>query len=41
MTDIAFMVGYTDSSYFSRIFRKYKGCSPSAFINNSPRETNG
>ncbi|MFR1434473.1 MAG: AraC family transcriptional regulator [Acutalibacteraceae bacterium] len=41
VTDIAFMVGYTDSSYFSRIFRKYKGCSPSAFINNSPRETNG
>lgn len=32
VTDVAFMVGYTDSSYFSRVFRKRKGCSPTDFV---------
>ncbi len=35
VTDIAFMVGYADSSYFSRIFRKHKGCSPTEFVRNN------
>lgn len=32
VSEVAFTVGYDDSSYFSRLFRKYKGCPPSAFV---------
>ncbi|MBQ7364525.1 MAG: helix-turn-helix transcriptional regulator [Clostridia bacterium] len=32
VTEVALMVGYEDSSYFSRVFRKKKGCSPSSFL---------
>lgn len=31
ITEIALSCGFSDSGYFSRIFRKYKGCSPSQF----------
>lgn len=31
VTDIAFQVGFVDMSYFSRVFRKEKGISPTAF----------
>ena len=31
VTDVAYKCGFNDSSYFSRIFRKYKGVSPIAF----------
>jgi len=36
---IAERVGYSDAYYFSRIFKKYKGCSPSNIkrnFNNNP-----
>ena len=36
ITEIAFMVGYSDSSYFSRLFRKHKGVSPSEFVSTQP-----
>lgn len=32
ISEVASMVGYTDSSYFTRVFRKVKGLSPSACI---------
>lgn len=32
VSEVAFMVGYEDSSYFTRLFRKHKGCTPSAFL---------
>lgn len=31
MTEISFEVGFTGASYFSEVFRKYFGCSPTAF----------
>ena len=31
VTDVAYKCGFNDSSYFSRIFRKYKGVSPIVF----------
>ncbi len=31
VTDIAFEVGMSDSNYYSRIFRKVNGCSPSEY----------
>ena len=31
ITEIACRVGFNDSAYFSRVFRKLTGCSPSAF----------
>lgn len=32
ISEVANMVGYGDSSYFTRVFRKVKGVSPSAYI---------
>lgn len=29
INEISEQIGFADSSYFSRIFRKYTGCSPS------------
>jgi len=34
LTEIAFMVGYDDYTYFSRVFRKVEGKSPRDFRNN-------
>ncbi len=31
--DIAFTVGFNDDNYFSRIFKRYAGCSPSDYRN--------
>ena len=31
LSDIALMVGYEDQSYFTRVFRRVVGCSPSQF----------
>lgn len=31
VTDIAAMVGFNDSNYFSKVFHKQKGCSPTAY----------
>ena len=36
--DVAFMVGYEDQFYFSRIFRSYTGKSPSVFIKENEEE---
>ena len=33
LTEIAFMVGYDDYTYFSRVFRKVVGKSPRDFRN--------
>ena len=35
ISDIAFAVGFNDPKYFSRVFRKHYGMSPSDFIPNS------
>ena len=32
VTEVALMVGYDDAAYFSRIFRRKKGCAPSSFF---------
>lgn len=32
ISEVAYLVGYNDSAYFSRIFKKRKGCSPSAYM---------
>jgi len=42
VTEVAFMVGYSDSGYFSRLFRKQKGISPSQLLHskiNAPQAT--
>ena len=31
ITEIAYDVGYSDSNYFSRVFKKVKGVSPSEY----------
>ena len=31
LTEISFLVGYEDYRYFSRVFRKYRQCSPKEF----------
>ena len=31
LSDIALMVGYEDQSYFTKVFRRLVGCSPSQF----------
>lgn len=35
LTEIADRVGFTDAYYFSRLFKKKKGCSPSSYRRNS------
>jgi len=37
ITEIAKLVGYNDSNYFSKVFRKIKGCSPRQYRENSQR----
>ena len=32
VTDVCYAVGFNDNSYFSRMFRKYFGCAPSALL---------
>lgn len=32
VSEVASMVGYDDGAYFSRVFRRKKGCSPSSFF---------
>lgn len=32
MTDIASVVGYSDPNYFTRVFKKYKGMTPSQYL---------
>jgi signal transduction histidine kinase/ligand-binding sensor domain-containing protein/AraC-like DNA-binding protein len=34
ISDVAYDVGFNDPKYFSRIFRKYFGTSPSEYVNN-------
>ena len=35
VSEVASSVGYADSLYFSRIFKKREGCSPSAYQKNA------
>ena len=39
VTDVARRVGYDDPLYFSRVFRRYAGVSPSQYRENSTRKT--
>ncbi|MCW3786807.1 hybrid sensor histidine kinase/response regulator transcription factor [Plebeiibacterium sediminum] len=32
VSEVAFMVGFNDPKYFSRVFKKYYDCSPSAYV---------
>lgn len=32
ITQVAYLLGFEDPAYFSRYFKKYHGCSPSAYI---------
>lgn len=41
ITAIALVVGYEDTGYFSRVFRKIAGCSPRAFREQPPGPTSG
>lgn len=36
MTEIAMSVGFSDSNYFSRVFRKFTGLTPTEYRNSSP-----
>lgn len=38
VAEIAGMCGYDDALYFSRVFKKYYGCSPSAFAREKQRQ---
>ncbi len=33
ISDIAFMMGYSEAGYFCKIFKKYEGMTPSAYLN--------
>lgn len=41
INEIASIVGYENQLYFSRLFRKQKGCSPSQYRKNEPRSSTG
>ncbi len=34
LTEIAFLVGYSDYTYFNKVFRRYMGVSPTQFRDN-------
>lgn len=40
VSEIAELCGYDDALYFSRVFKKYYGCSPSAFAKNREQHPN-
>jgi len=33
ISEVAFMVGFNDPKYFSRVFKKFYNCSPSSYLN--------
>jgi len=35
ISDISFLLGYSEAGYFCKIFKKYEGQTPSAFHKNS------
>lgn len=37
ISEIAHMCGYDNALYFSRVFRKYFGCSPTKYLKNQPQ----
>ncbi len=38
ISEIARMCGYTNALYFSRVFKKYYGCSPTQFLQNKQKK---
>ncbi len=38
ISEIAYICGYSDSLYFSRVFKKYFGCSPKKYANQIRKE---
>lgn len=39
ISDISFLLGYSEAGYFCKVFKKYEGMTPSAFINRYHRKT--
>ena len=37
ISEIAHMCGYENALYFSRVFRKYYGCSPTKYLKNQEK----
>jgi len=40
MKNIAFLVGYSDQHYFSRVFKKYTGMTPTTYGSYSKDDKN-
>ncbi len=38
ISDISFLLGYSEAGYFCKVFKKYEGMTPSAFINRYARK---
>jgi AraC-like DNA-binding protein len=37
ITEVAYLCGFNDASYFSRVFKRFAGVCPSEFASNSER----
>lgn len=40
VTDLAFLLGFSSSQYFSTVFKRYTGCAPSRYLELKVREEN-
>jgi AraC-like DNA-binding protein len=40
VTDLAFLLGFSSSQYFSTVFKRYTGCTPSGYLEMKLREEN-
>ena len=41
VTDLAFLLGFSSSQYFSTVFKRYTGCAPSRYLELKEREETG